>query len=232
MSARSLVIVALALVVMSARAALAQPVDPSGHWEGSINAPFGEIPIALDIARRDGAIVATFSRQDGSVSGFPLSEVALTGNELKMTLKANGGGTMRASIAGTQMTGSFAAFAGTVPFALTRTGDARLAPPIVNKAVSASLEGTWTARLDAGSDSTTIRMTLANRADGTASAAIADEHGVDVPLTVTQDGAKVTLDIPAAHATFTGALNDDATTITGTYAEGALNASVVFVRLK
>src|SRR5215213_9225238 len=76
-------------------------VDPSGHWEGSITAPFGEIPIALDIASRDGTVVATFSRQDGSVTGFPLSDIEANGNKLKMTMKANGGGVMRGSIAGT-----------------------------------------------------------------------------------------------------------------------------------
>ena len=70
MSARSLAIVALTLIVAVAHPTSAQTADPSGHWEGAIVAPFGEIPIALDIARRDSRLVATFSRPDGSVTGF------------------------------------------------------------------------------------------------------------------------------------------------------------------
>jgi len=229
MPVRSLVLVALALVAATTRQAAAQTTDPSGHWEGAIVAPFGEIPIALDIARRDNTLVAAFSRQDGSVTGFPLSDVELTGSELKMTLKANGGGVMRASIAGTEMHGSFAAFAGTAPFAVKRTGDARFAAAPASKAISKALEGTWSARLAAGNDSTTFRMTLANRTDGTSIGTIADDNGVEVPLKITQDGErKVTIEIPTARSTFTGTLNAEGTAIDGTYVEGALNVPVVF----
>ena len=228
MSIGSIVLIVLALVAGTARAATAQTVDPSGHWEGAITAPFGEIPIALDIARRADQLVATFSRQDGSISGFPLSDVEWTGSELKMTLKANGGGLMRASIAGTEMNGSFAAFAGTAPFTVKRTGDARFAAAPVNKAISKTLEGTWTARLAAGNDSTTFRMTLANRTDGTSTGAIADDNGVEVPVKIMQDGGNVTMEIPTAHSTFSGRLNAEGTAIDGTYVEGTLTVPVVF----
>jgi hypothetical protein len=220
-----------AALLMLAPGVTAQTLDdPSGHWEGSISAPLGEIPIALDVARRDGQVVATFSRLDGSVTGFPLSDIEISGHELKMTMKANGGGTMRASITATAMTGMFAAFAGTAPFALTRTGDARFAAPVVNKTISKALEGTWTARLAIGADSTSFRMTLANQADGTATGTIADDNGIQVPITFTQEGAHVTMAIPAAHSAFTGTLSAD--TIEGTYTEGALNAPLTFSKMK
>ena len=219
------------LLLNTATSSRAQsPADPTGHWEGSITAPFGEIPIALDIARRDGQLVATFSRQDGSVTGFPLSDIEAAGTELKMTLKANGGGVMRGSLSGTKITGTFAAFAGTVPFEVARTGDARFAPPFVNKAISTRLEGTWTGRVAAGADAMTFRMTLANHADGTATGTIADEHGVEVALKFTQDGSRVTIEIPTARGTFNGTLNSEGTTLEGNYVEGALNAPVTFVR--
>jgi hypothetical protein len=232
MSAASIVLIVVTLVAGTARAATAQAVDPSGHWDGVITAPFGEIPIALDIARRDGTLVATFSRGDGSVTGFPLSDVELNGSELKMTLKASGGGTIRVTIAGSQMTGAFAAFAGTADFAVRRTGEARFAPPPVNKAVSETLEGTWTARLAAGADAATFRITLRNNPDRTATATMADDHGVEVPVKVEQEGTKVTIDIPTAHSTFTGTINSQATAIEGNYVEGALNAPVTFRRAR
>ncbi len=227
-----LVALTVTVLVAPARAAFGQSPDPSGHWEGRIAAPFGDIPIALDITRRDGRIVATFSRQDGSVTGFPLSDIETNGNELKMTLKANGGGVIRGSIAGTTITGTFAAFAGTAPFDATRTGDARGAAPVVNQAISRELEGTWTAHLEAGADSTTLRMTLANQADGSATGTIADEHGVEVPVVFTQNGARVTLEIPAASSTFTGTLNSAGTTLEGNYVEGTLNVPVIFSKVQ
>ena len=232
MPIRSLLIVVAALVAVTTRQAAAQTADPSGHWEGTITAPFGEIPIALDIARHDSRLVATFSRQDGSISGFPLSDIELIGSELKMALQANGGGVMRASIAGTEMSGTFAAFAGTAPFAVKRTGDARFAAAPVNKAISKALEGTWTARIAAGADSTTFRLTLANRADGTSTGTIADDNGIEVPLKITEDRARVTIEIPTAHGSFNGTLNPEATAIEGNYVEGALNAPVIFSRVK
>ena len=128
------------------------------------------------------------------------------------------------------MTGSFAAFAGTAPFTVTRLGDARFATPLVNKPISKSLEGTWTTRFALGADATTFRMTLANHVDGTATGTIADDNGVDVPVKITQDGARVTIEIPAAHSTFTGTLNADVTAIEGNYVEGALNALVIFTK--
>ena len=206
------------------------PVDPSGHWEGSIVAPFGEIPIALDLARRDGTLVATFSRKDGSVTGFPLSDVELNGNELKMTLKANGGGVMRGAIAGTTITGTFAAFAGTAPFEVTRTGVATFATAPISTPISRELQGTWKTTLSAGNDSTTFVLTLISLADGSTTASIADDHAVPVPARVVQDGARVTVEIPSARGSFSGTLKDDA--IEGTYAEGPVNVPIIFTRVK
>ena len=73
-------------------------------------------------------------------------------------------------------------------------------------------------------------MKLANHADGTATGTIADDHGVDVPVKIAQDGTRVTIEIPAAHSTFTGTLNADATAIDGNYVEGALNVVVIFTK--
>src|SRR4051812_5845866 len=99
MSAMSRTFIAAVALALATNVAAQTTSDPSGHWEGRITAPFGDIPIALDISNRDGQIVATFTRQDGSISGFPLSDVESTGNDLKAVLKANGGGIFRGSIA-------------------------------------------------------------------------------------------------------------------------------------
>jgi len=222
----------LAVIVVTPAAAQSD-ADPSGHWDGSIRAPFGDIPIALDVWRDEaGRVAAAFSRGDGSISRFPLSNVELNGNDLRLELRADGGGIFRGTLANGKLMGTFAAFAGTVPFDLTRTGDARVAQAPVNTAISKRLEGTWMARLAAGSEQTTFTMTLANTGTGTATAVIADDHGVNVPLQFSEDGAHVSFEIISARGTFTGTLNEAGTEITGTYIEGRVNAPVTFSRVR
>jgi hypothetical protein len=75
-------------------------------------------------------------------------------------------------------------------------------------------------------------MTLANTGTGTATAVIADEHGVNVPLKITEDGARVSFEIISARGTFAGTLNEGGTEINSTYVEGSLNTSVTFSRVR
>ena len=216
-----------------APAAAQSNADPSGHWEGSIRAPFGEIPISLDVWRdATGHVAAAFSRGDGSLTGFPLTNVELNGNDLRLELKANGGGIFRGSLANGTLMGTFAAFAGTVPFDVKRTGDPQIVTVPVNSAISKRLEGTWTARLAAGSEQVTFTMTLANTGTGSATAVIADDHGVNVPLKLSEEGARVAFEIISARGTFTGTMNEGGTEINGTYVEGPLNAPVTFKRVR
>ena len=222
----------LAAAVTAPASAQSNP-DPSGHWEGSIRAPFGEIPIALDLWRdATGQVAAAFSRGDGSISGFPLTSVELKGAELRLELKASGGGIFRGSLVNGTLMGTFAAFAGTVPFDVKRTGEPQIVKAPENAAISKRLEGMWTARLAVGADQMTFTMTLANTGTGTATAVIADDHGVNVPLKITEDGPHVSFEIISARGTFTGTLNDGASEITGTYVEGPLNASATFKRVR
>lgn len=220
-------------VAVAAPSSAQSNADPSGHWEGSIRAPFGEIPITLDLWRdATGQVAAAFSRADGSISGFPLTNVELDGTELRLELKANGGGIFRGSLADGTLMGTFAAFAGTVPFDVRRTGEPQIVKAPENTAISARLEGTWTARLSAGSDQLTFTMTLANTGTGTSTAVIADDHGVNVPLKITENGARVAFEIISARGTFIGTLNENATEIAGNYVEGPVNAPLTFSRVR
>ena len=139
------------VVVVAAPTAAQSNFDPSGHWAGVIRAPFGDIPIALDLWRDPaGQLAAAYSRGDGSITGFPLSGVELKGNDLRLELKANGGGIFRGSLANGTLTGTFAAFAGTVAFEVTRTGEPQIVKPLQNAAISRALEGTWTGQPGSG----------------------------------------------------------------------------------
>jgi hypothetical protein len=108
-------------------------VDPSAHWEGAIQAPNMEVKVEIDLSRNSaGKLAGTFSSQ--RLKGFPLADVAVDGRSVRLLLKANsGGGTFEGmlSVDGKWLSGDFITAEGgfSVPFSLTRNGDARIAPP-------------------------------------------------------------------------------------------------------
>src|SRR5262245_21810480 len=71
--------------------ALAQsPADPTGHWEGTITAPMGQIEFEVDVVREAGALVATYAQKAQGLRGLPLTQVAIDGRTFTFVL-FNGG---------------------------------------------------------------------------------------------------------------------------------------------
>ena len=55
--------------------------DPSGHWEGAIHVPSGEVQVAVDVALDDaGKLAGTFSNPSQHLTGFPLWNVDRRGS--------------------------------------------------------------------------------------------------------------------------------------------------------
>ena len=72
----TLLVVSLLAVPTAARA---QSADPSGHWEGTITIPGGEIPFQIDLSKNaKGKLVATYSRPEENLKGMPMVNVTLT----------------------------------------------------------------------------------------------------------------------------------------------------------
>ena len=127
LSIRMSLLVSLLLTVPSL---LAQTADPSGHWEGAIQAPGKEVKIEIDLMKKDGKLAGTFGAPEMNESGFPLSNLAAEGASITFELKASsGGGTFKGALAadGKSISGDFITDHGmSVGFSLTRTGDARV----------------------------------------------------------------------------------------------------------
>ena len=117
--------------------------DPSGHWEGAIHAPFGEVNIEVDLAKNGaGAFVGTYGNPNDNLKGFPLANIAIEGRSVRMELKANGGGTFEGTLSADakSIPGTFITAEGgfSVAFDLTRTGDAKMEPGAQESRRSAS----------------------------------------------------------------------------------------------
>jgi hypothetical protein len=198
----------------------------TGHWEGSVQLPAMEVPFEVDLATNaNGELAGTFGQPAQRLRGLPLSNVTRDGGTVTFMLVS--GSTFRGTVDadGQSMNGELAsAMFGTIPVTLTRTGDAHIEAPLRNAAIGKEMEGVWngTIELDSGYR---VVLKMANQPDGTSAGTMAslDEHGLELPVGITQKGSTLTLDVRALGASYTGVMNAAGTEMTGTYktAQGA-----------
>ena len=228
----TLLVVSLLAVPPAARA---QSVDPSGHWEGAITIPGGEIPFQIDLAKNAaGRLTATYSRPENGLKGLPLANVTLDGRAIAFDLTVDGGAKFQGifDADGKTISGDVTAPIGSAPFSLTRTGDAQVTTAPTNAPISRMFEGTWNGTLSLEGRKLRLVLRMSNASDGTAAATIVsvDQGGIEFPLGLTQKAATLTLNTPAIGGDFfAGALNE-AGELTGTFSQGPVTAPLTFVR--
>ena len=215
-----------ALLIVPASPLRAQAVaDPSGHWEGSIQVqPNIAIKVEIDLAKNArGEFAGTFGQPDQGVKGLPLSTVAVESRSVRFVVKAGAQpatftGTLAAD--GTSIAGDAAQGGYSIPFTLTRTGDAKIAAAPRNAAIGKELEGTWQGALDVNGAGMRLIVKMANLPDGTAGGTIVSPDGsnVEIPIGITQKAASVTIDVAAVGGSFVGVLSG--VELAGTWTQG------------
>ena len=204
--------VVLVLCLLAVPRAWAQTADPTGHWEGTIVIPMGQIDFELDIAREGDVLVATYSQKAQGLRGLPLTGVTLDGRAIRLVLLNGGpgGGVFTGELLtdGTTISGEVKAPAGSVPFNLYRTGPAAMPAAVRNAAVRSALEGTWRGTLDESGREVTLVLSIANRADGTASVLLAqaDRPALQFPAQLSDEGATISLEVTITSGAWKGSL--------------------------
>lgn len=201
--------------------------DPSGHWEGSIQVqPNMVIKVEIDLAKNaKGELAGTFGQPDQRVKGLPLSTVAVESRSIRFVVK---GGAQPATFTGTlapdgqSIAGDAAQGGYSIPFTLTRTGDAKIAAAPKNAAIGKELEGTWQGALDVNGAQMRLVVKMANQPDGTAAGTVVSPDGsnVEIPIGITQKAANVTIDVVSVGGSFVGVLSGDGTELAGTWTQG------------
>jgi hypothetical protein len=196
--------------------------DPSGHWEGSITMPMGELRFEIDLARDPkGELSGTIGIPEQKLKGFPLTSVAVDGNAVTFAIRGGQGGTFRATLSadGRSMSGKASSQEGETRFDLSRTGDARIMMAPKSAPIGSELEGTWNGTLDVRGGMRVI-LRLANQGDGSSSATMVsvDEGNLEIAMAIVQEGATIRLSAPVIGSAFTGTLNTSANEIAGSYA--------------
>ena len=223
-----------ALFLSSAASPHAQvAADPSGHWQGMLQAPGMDVEFEVDLAKNgSGELAGTVSIPAQKLKGLPLLEVAVEGSSVTFYARADQPLTGVLAADGKSISGDFFASGNTVPFTMNRVGDARIVAPATSAPISKELEGSWNATLEAGGMQLRLVLTLTNQPDGTATGHIVnlDQGGLRLPLTIRQNAATVTLDSTVVSSSFAGTLNQAATELAGTFTQGTFNAPVTFRR--
>jgi hypothetical protein len=229
---------ALLLVGMCVAAAASpraqSPVDPSGHWEGTVQAPETVITFHIDIAKNSaGALRGTLSIPAQGVRGLPLAKVTAEGTAVSFGVRADQLFNGVLSPDGKSIGGEFTVSGFAAPFSMARTGDAIIEETPSSPRISKELEGTWNGTLGADGKQLRLVLKLTNQPDGTSSGSVInlDEGGLELPLMIMQDGSTVTLKSTAVKSSFTGVLNPEGTQLTGTFSQGPVVVPLTFERV-
>lgn len=208
--------------------------DPSGHWEGEVKIPNTELKIEIDLAKNSkGEMVGTFGQPAQGMKGFPLASVAVGGRSVRFVLKVGTDvstfvGTLSAD--GKSLSGDASQGGESVPFSLTRAGDAKIAPTPRSSPIGKELEGTWNGTVDAGEKQMRLVLKMANQPDGTATGTIVSLDGsrVEIPITMTQKASNLTIEIPSVGVSYVGVLKG--TELVGTWNQGSAALPLTFRR--
>jgi len=228
-------ILGAAMFAAAVSLANAQPaVDPSGHWEGTIQVPEMPVKVEVDLARNSrGDLSGTFT-QTQRLNGLPLTNLAIDHRAVTFQIKGSPAGERLfkgdVSADGLSMTGTFAQAGYSIPFSLARTGDAKIAAPARSAQLGKALVGTWSGTLAVNGVQRQLVLTLANQPDGTSTGTFLNvEEGLEIPIAaITQAASSVTLEIRAVAGGYTGVLNGEGTELTGTLTQGSATLPLTF----
>jgi hypothetical protein len=221
--------------MVSSGVASAQPATaPSGHWEGAIQVPGQALKIEIDLDGSGDKWKGTINVPVQGLKGFPLSGISVQNEAVTFAMKGVPGDPLfkgTVSPDATTLSGTFSQGGGSVPFALTRTGEAKFEPLPKSTAVGKDLEGSWEGTLDA--DGTRLRLTvkLMNEPNGTAAGMLIsiDQNGAEIPIAaVVQTNSHLTLHVPSVVGRYEGDFKDGQ--LTGQWTQGPKTWPLVFKR--
>jgi len=176
-----------ALLVVTASAAHAQSIDPAGHWKGTIEIPNNPMDFEMDLARNArGELIGTVTAGADRVT-LPLVKVSLDGSSIVFYGRSDQQFHAKLLSDGTAISGTAALSGYDLPFSMGRTGDAKIDPPPVGRAVTKSLEGVWNGA-HVTFETRGVQTSWAGElnAAGTELRGEFTQGGVSIPLTLTR----------------------------------------------
>jgi hypothetical protein len=210
------------------------PASPSGHWEGSIEVPGQPLKIEIDLKKSGEKWDGTIAIPAQNLKGFPLSAIAVQGETVSFGLSGiPGNPAFKGSISkdGKSLAGDYSQGGGTMAFAVTRTGEAKIEPPPKSTPITKELEGSWEGALDVNGTILRLVFKLSNGTGPGATGTLVslDQGGVEIPVTaVVQTGSHLKVLVQSIAGTYVGDLKDGQ--LTGTWMQGPGTLPLVLKR--
>ena len=214
----------IAVATLMTGALLAQSGGaPAGHYEGAIQTPEGNLDVQIDLVKDSGTgWKGTISIPAQITKGLGLIDVAVKDNTVSFGIKALGDPRFRGTLSkdGGKISGEMTQSGYSMPFQLTRTGEAKIEKQALNPPMSKDLEGVWEGVLEAGGQQLRLRFVLSNEnGAGTGKLFSLDQGNLEFPVArISQSGSKVKLEAPMIGAGFEGDLK--AAKMTGEWSQG------------
>jgi hypothetical protein len=216
--------------------AQAQP-NPSGHWEGTVQAPDREINISVDLAKNEkGEWIGDLDAPIQNLKNVPLINITVKDNSVSFEIEGIPGKPVfegKLSEDGKSVSGNVTVPAGVVPFQMKRTGEANVQLPPKSSPLTKEFEGTWEGTLSAGGQSFRLVTKFSKAADGTAQGTLdsLDQGASDLPLSgITIDGPSLRFDLRMVGGSYVGKLNKEATELAGEWTQGGNTLPLTFKR--
>ena len=210
------------------------PAPLAGHWEGSIEVPGQPLKIEIDLQKSGETWEGTIAIPAQKLKGFPLSEIAVQGETVSFGLRNVPGSPMfKGSISkdAKSLAGEYSQGGGTMAFAVTRTGDAKIEAPPKSTPITKEFEGSWEGALDVNGTILRLVFKLSNGtgAGATGTLVSLDQGGVEIPVTaVVQTGSHLKVLVQSIAGAYEGDLKDGQ--LTGTWMQGPGTLPLVLKR--
>ena len=211
-------------------------VNAAGHWEGSITLPTMELNVAVDLALDDnGKWAGDIDIPAQKVTDMPLKAISVSGSTVAFEISmGQGEPAFQGELAedGQTISGDFTQGGNAFPFALKRTGEAKVAGPAKNAELPAGFVGDWEGTLETPQGRLRLVFHLGNKA-GSAEGTIdsLDQGAMGIPMDeISTDGDSIKIGVRVVTGSYSGKLAEDGKSLTGTWSQGGMGLPLVLTR--
>ncbi len=218
--------VCLSLLLPAVSIAQTAPT-PSGHWEGSLSVPSGNLTMLVDLEQDStGGWIGDIDIPERNVSDLPLQNVTVSGGAIGFGLLVGAGAPAfqgKLSDDGKTLAGDFSQNGLNVPLSFTRTGEAKVYVQPKNAALPEQSVGKWEGSLEIGGATLRVAFNLESR-DGAAAGTIdsidqgAGANGIPMDAISATDNT-LTVSVRAVSGSYSGKLSEDRTSMTGEWSQ-------------
>ena len=225
----------LIILVFVARIVFGQAAEAlAGKWVGKIFIPEREVGLAVDLAKNAAAAwIGSLTILGSTTVDVPVAGIAVDKAIVTFTAMLPKLTSFEGTLSGSTLAGTVLSPEGSVPFSLSRTGEASVKLPPPSTPLPKEFAGAWEATVDRNGTKKTVQIVLKEGTDGNATGTLAIRAGAatqEFPLTtVTIAGRELRVELRSLSSAFTGTLRDGGELI-GEWKEPAQVVALTFRR--